>query len=544
MEAIFFVFLIIVVLALFIWNNNRTLDKQRRLEREREATEAKRLADCEQVVRYFANFHGYVARSAVSRDELSERINAGATANELAEFIAHRITEVPGPTLGYQSIGETRIPVILPERFRDKHVYVIGKSGYGKTNFLRYLIMQDLNAGHGVGVLAPEFEMLQEELLPFIPEHRIDDVVYFNPADLHCPVVFNPLHLDPDEDIDLRVDETFTIFQRVVREGGPRMDEILRHALYALIERAGSTLLDIELLLDRHDDQLRRAVIRDTTDERTRRFFSTTYPQMPKDAHLPILNRLGRFVRAKYVRNCLCPPVNTSLNSDEIGNRLLNIRDGMDEGKILLFNLSDGLLGEAASQLIGQLIVSKFQTAIMSRANIPKTSRRPFYLYLDEFQNFCGHASQSYERILSRARKYGLGLVLAHQQTGQVPLELIREIFGNVTTMVSFQVSQADAARISREFIAPYDFKLDTVPPEELLQLKVGHTYCRIGGSSFPMTVPLVDLPPNREIAETVVNRSRERYGIPRQSTQARPGGRIAGEEDDALSDLDPGSVF
>jgi len=122
----------------------------------------------------------------------------------------------------------------------------------------------------------------------------------------------------------------------------------------------------------------------------------------------------------------------------------------MDEGKIILFNLSDGILGEAASLLIGQFIVSKFQTATMSRADETKAFRKPFYLYLDEFQNFCGIASKSYEKILSRARKYRLGLILAHQQTGQIPLELMREIFGNVSTMISFQVSQADASKLGK----------------------------------------------------------------------------------------------
>jgi hypothetical protein len=270
--------------------------------------------------------------------------------------------------------------------------------------------------------------MLSDELLPFIPEERINDVIYFNPADVECPVVLNPLHIESGDDIDLHVDEAFTILQRVAGEGGPRMDEILRHSLYALIERKDSTLLDLERLLDRNDDSFRKQVLQETGDDQTRRFFQQVYPQLPKDAHLPILNRIGRIVRSKYVRNCLCPPTRTSLSDKEASKRLLNIRQAMDDGKILLFNLSDGLLGEAASQLIGQFIVSKFQTATMSRANESKIERMPFYLYLDEFQNFCGIASKSYEKLLSRARKYRLGLILAHQQTGQLPLELMREI--------------------------------------------------------------------------------------------------------------------
>jgi hypothetical protein len=532
----------LVLVAILVWIVRRTLQSDRRQDGERKAAEAKRRSECDEVVRYFANVHGYLARQVVTREELGEKIDSGASADELSRFIVGRMRDVEGPELGYQQLGRTQTPVILPTQYRDKHVYVVGKSGYGKTNFLRYLILQDMDAGNGVGVLAPEFELLKEELLPFIPEHRRDDVIYFNPADLECPVVLNPLYLEPGADIDLQVDETFTILQRVVGEGGPRMDEILRHTLYALTERPNSTLLDIEPLLNRSDDNLRKEVIRSTEDDRTRVFFSSTYLQMPKDAHLPILNRIGRFVRAKYIRNCLCPPAQTTISRADVESRLLNIRKAMDEGKILLFNLSDGLLGEMASQLIGQLVVSKFQTATMSRAEVPKDERRPFYLYLDEFQNFCGVASRSYERILSRARKYGLGLTLAHQQTGQLPLELMREILGNVSTLVSFQLSQSDAVKMSKEFTTQIDFEVEAIPPSEFLQLGVGEAYVKIGRNAFPMRVPKVDIEPDLGAAGSIIESSRSRFGIPRVRIQK------ASDSDttdlDPLSDLDPEGIF
>lgn len=544
MDGLATVILAAVALAILIWISNRASESQRRQERERKAAEARRLSDCEDVVRYFANFHGYLARQVVSKEELEEQIDSGASADELSQFIVGRMYEVDGPELGYQQIGGAQAPVILPVQYRDKHIYVVGKSGYGKTNFLRYLILQDINAGYGVGVLAPEFEMLQEEILPFIPDHRKEDVIYFNPSDVECPVVLNPLHLDKDADIDLQVDEAFTIFQRVVGEGGPRMDEILRHTLYALTERPGSTLLDVERLLDRNNDELRKEIVRTTEDDRTRSFFASTYLQMPKDAHLPILNRIGRFVRARYIRNCLCPPLRTTLSPEEVTHRLLNIRRAMDQGKILLFNLSDGLLGEVASQLIGQLIVSKFQTATMSRANIAKHNRTPFYLYLDEFQNFCGVAARSYERILSRARKYGLGLILAHQQTGQIPLELMREILGNVSTLVSFQLSQPDAVRMSREFVMQFDFDVEPIPPEEFLRLNVGEAWVKIGRNAFPMRVPKVDEVSEQDNGTEIIESSRDRYGIPRvrMKPTPRPGKEQGG--DDPLADLDPEGIF
>jgi hypothetical protein len=234
----------------------------------------------------------------------------------------------------------------------------------------------------------------------------------------------------------------------------------------------------------------------------------------------------------------------TSLDPEEVTRRLLNIRRAMDKGKILLFNLSDGILGEVASQLIGQLIVAKFQTATMSRANSAKVDRPPFYLYLDEFQNFCGSAQQSYEKILSRARKYGLGLTLAHQQTRQIPLELYREILGNVSTLVSLQVAQADAGRLAPEFISQYDSQIESLPPEELLKLGIGEAYCRIGRSTFQMWVPKMDLTPHESRARQVIEYSRRRHGIPRipKDTKRAPG--ISSSKNDPLADLDPTEVF
>lgn len=532
----------IVAFALIVWIFSKLFEWHRWQERGRKVAEEQRLLGCEEVVRYFVNFHGYLVRPVVSRVELEERIESGISPDGLTNFIIERMLKVEGTELGYQRLGESELPVILPAHYRDKHLYVIGKSGYGKTNFLRHLILQDIELGHGVGVLAPEFELIQEELLPFIPAHRQDDVVYFNPADTEAPVVLNPLHLEPGADIDLQVDETFAIFQRIVGEGGPRMDEILRHSLYALIERPGSTLLDFESLLDRSSNAYRQEIVRTTGDERTRAFFSSTYYQLPKDAHIPIMNRVGRFVRAKYIRNCLCPHTNTSLTQEEAGSRILNIRRAMDEGKILLFNLSDGLLGELASQLIGQLIVSKFQTATMSRADVSKQSRKPFFLYLDEFQNFCGVASRSYERILSRARKYGLGLILAHQQTGQIPLELMREIFGNVSTLVAFQLSQTDAVRLSREFVTQVDFDVESIPSDAFLRLGVGEAVIKIGQSAFPIHVPKAPDHGDSEAAIRIIQASRDRHGIPRQRVTKDQGS--GAELQDTLDGLDPEGVF
>ena len=412
MEGLVFLLVVGLVVCLFVASksNRRRAEEERRFN---ERQEEERVKACGEVVLWFANHRGYIARQVMTREELAERIDAGISAEDLAAELARKVDEAEGLVLGYQTVGESRLNVKLTQEYRDRHVYILGKSGSGKTNLLRNLIQQDLEAGNGLAVIAPEQEMLTEEILPFIPDDRVDDVVYFNPAD-EQPVCFNPLHLDDGEDQDIKVDEVLTIFGRLMGETGPRMEELLRQALYALVGRPGSTFLDVVRLLDRTDAGFRNEVAGGCRDPEVAHFWRQVYPSFPKDAHLPITNRLGRLLRPRPVRRMLCNP-----------RASLNFRDCMDEGKIMLFNLSDGVLGEQNSQLLGQLVVSKFQLAVMARAKQPKGERRNFYLYIDEFQAFTGTAGMSYEKILSRARKYRLGLTLAHQQTGQIPGSLL-----------------------------------------------------------------------------------------------------------------------
>jgi hypothetical protein len=282
----------------------------------------------------------------------------------------------------------------------------------------------------------------------------------------------------------------------------------------------------MDRLLDRGDPAFRNEVIRESKDQGTVHFWRDVYPLMPKDAHLPITNRLGRIVRPRMVRNILCNPKSS-----------LDFRKAIDTGKILLFNLSDGILGEANSQLLGQLIVSKFQMAVMSRADTAKSMRQPFYLYIDEFQTFTNTATASYEKILSRARKYGLSLILAHQQTRQIPLELLREIMGNVSTIVGFQVSSDDAARLSKEFVTQYNGQVINVPVEEILSLRVGQAFCKIGQHSFFMQTYLADQVSDSWRMEYIASRSRQRYGAKFQE-------ELKAKEQDTPDDVDPSKVF
>jgi hypothetical protein len=464
--------------------------------------ENERQAGCREVVMFYATSQGYIARECMSREEIEQRIDSGINPKDLAVEIQARINARPGIILGKQSYAGYDIK--LPYSYRNRHAYIVGRSGSGKTNLIRNMLLQDLAFGSGVGVLAPEQKLLTEEILPYIPEDRIDDVVYVNPADTQYPVPFNPLHLDEGEDIDLRVDDTLTIFKRLMGDTGARMDEILRQSLYALLERPGSTLLDIERLLVRHDNSFRSEIINTTADAQTAYFFRDVYPSYPKDAHLPITTRIGRLVRPRLVRTLLCQP-----------GKSFNFREAMDEGKILLFNLSDGLLGEQTSQLLGQLIVSKIQMAVMSRVDTPAAARRPFYLYLDEFQIFTGVAETSYEKLLSRARKYRLGLTLAHQQTSQLSSSLLREILGNVSTILAFNISHADATKLCHEFVIDMGAEADHIPPEELLRLKVGDAWGKIGKTVFPLKTWLADQHPDPVRAKFVIEQSRINYGHP-----------------------------
>ena len=465
-------------------------------------TEQERMAGCRDVVMQFAVAYGHIARECMTREELEAKIDSGIAPQALSQELLSRIAAMPGVILGVNTINPT-IEIKLPAPLRDRHCYIIGKSGSGKTNLIRNMVFQDLAQGGGIGIIAPEQELITEEIMPYVPENRIDDVVYFNPSDTQSPIPFNPLYLADGEDIDLKVDDNLTIFKRLMGETQARMDEILRQTLYALMAREGSTLIDVEKLLSRSDDTFRQEIIRTSEDEQTRYFFESTYPSFPKDAHLPITTRINRLVRPKMIRTLLCQP-----------SQCFNFRNAMDEGKILLFNLADGLIGQQTAELLGQLIVSKLQLAAMSRMDIPKAARRPFYLYMDEFQTFTGVNETSYEKMLSRARKYELCLILAHQQSGQIPKLLMREILGNVSTMIAFNISHVDATMFNQEFALDMGGKVEYIPPEEFITLKVGEAWGKIGKSVFPLKTVLAPQQPDFTRTKEVIDRSRQNYGL------------------------------
>lgn len=465
---------------IFTIRKNRREEATAELDRQVELTAEERLEDCLYAALIFKDKFGTLATQACSRQELRETIEKVGRADVLTQFLAVKVGELPGLTIGKHFFANSiPVPVKIPESLRTRHVYMVGKSGTGKTTLIANMIRQDLEAGHGIAVIAPEQEMILEEILPFIPASRYDDIIYVNPADTEAPVPFNPLAIEEGEDLDLKADEILTVLHRLMGEHGasPRMDAILRHTIYALLQVPGSTFLDIPKILE--DDEYRAKVLARLTDETDLHFWTHTYPAYPKDAHLPIVNRISRFLRPKPVRSILCTP-----------GKSLSIRKAMDEGKIVLFNLSDGILGEMNAQLLGQLVVAKLQLAAMSRADTPKERRRPFHVYIDEFQSFCGVAGTSYEKILSRARKYGLGLVLAHQQTGQIPDSLLKEILGNVSTMISFNVGATDARRVANEMVGQQLGEAVPLDHTKLLHLDCGQAFCRIERTILKIRTP------------------------------------------------------
>jgi len=465
-------------------------------------------------------------------NDMERDLFSGSTTPDLiADFYRGRLEAEPGVTLGFQ---ESRryppyrteeplppAPMKISTRRRLKHVYAIGKTGAGKTNFLAHLIHQDLAAGNGLAVLTPDPDLLVDLILPAIPESRLDDVVYFNPADTEHPIPFNPLQLDPGEDLDLRVDETFAIFKRLLNFEGARMEPVLRHTLYALLERPGSTFLDVQPFLDPQDSTFRQEVLHASNNGPTRHFFETLYPQLARDTHIPITMRLSDFALSKYVRNMLC----SSRPSP------INFRELMDTRKIILFNLSDGLLGERNSQLLGNLVVSRLQLAALSRADTPENHRVPFFLYVDEFTAFTGQSATSYGSLLSRGRKYRLSLTLAHQQTGQLSPTLFREILGNVGTLACFTLAHADSTRLAKEFDGTFE-------PSRLTSLPIGKAYIKTGRTYLLVDVPHVR-PPADSTASRAIERSRANWSVRPELTRLPDPPPGASE-----TPLDPEDVF
>ena len=392
-------------------------------------------------------------------------------------------------------------------RDRSRHVYIIGQTGSGKSGLLTLFALSDIYHNQGYCIIDPHGDLATDNL-KFIPESRIKDVVYFNPADTQYPMAFNPLEVyDPARKPNIS-SEVIGVLKRMFGESwGPRLEHILRYTLLALLDRPQTTMLDISRMLT--DKEFRKETLEYCQDVTVLQFWKQEFgswgDKQVTESVAPILNKVGAFTANPIIRNIIGQPKSS-----------FDIRKIMDEGKILVVNLSKGLIGEDNAAILGAFLVTKVQLAAMSRSDIENVDdRRPFYLYVDEFQNF---ATDSFAVILSEARKYGLNLTVANQYTSQMTEAVRDAVFGNVGTTISFRVSADDAPILSKQFEPVFE-------AQDLLNLNNRHFVVSmiINGEktpAFSATTLSIPKPPN-DLMPRIVKYSRMTYARSRDEVEA-----------------------
>lgn len=385
---------------------------------------------------------------------------------------------------------------------RRRHMYILGKTGMGKTTVLENLVISDILAGHGVAYVDPHGDTA-EKMLDFIPPHRLNDVVYFSPSDMAYPIGFNILEVTNESQKHLVASGLMGVFKKIWPDvWSPRMEYILLNCVLALLDTPGTTLMGISRILS--DKDFRRKIVDNVKDPFVKSFwvaeFAKYTDKFASEAIAPVQNKVGQFLSSVIIRNIVAQSQST-----------IDIRKIMDERKILLVNLSKGAIGEDSMKLLGGMLITRLQLAAMERVDMPEKDRQDFYLYVDEFQNF---ATESFANILSEARKYRLNLITAHQYIEQLEEEVAAAIFGNVGTIASFRVGAGDAEHLAKEF-AP------TFIEEDMINLAKYEIYLKLmidGVASSPFSA--LTLPPiaNRTGSrDKVIESSRERYAIKRE---------------------------
>ncbi|MEI6477959.1 MAG: type IV secretory system conjugative DNA transfer family protein [bacterium] len=388
---------------------------------------------------------------------------------------------------------------------RKRHIYVIGKSGVGKSTLLENMIIDDVMEGRGVVVVDPHGE-LADKIIDSVPPHRVKDVVVFDPSDRDFPISFNPLEKVADEYKGMVASGFIGIFKKLYSDSwGPRLEYILRNTVLALLDSDNPTMLGIPRMLT--DNAFRESIVAQIKDVVIKDFWSNEWlsmsPQQRAEAPGSILNKVGQFLSTSTMRNIVGQPTSS-----------IDIRQIMDEQKILVVNLSKGKIGEDNMALLGAMMITKVQLAAMSRANVTAAERPDCFLYVDEFQNF---ATESFATILSEARKYGLGLTIAHQYIAQMSEAVRDAVIGNVGTMVSFRIGAPDADVLVKEFAPVFD-------ANDLVNLQRGHVYVKllVDGIATPAFSAQTMMP--KEIGESnrdlVMQYSRERYARPREEVE------------------------
>ncbi len=392
---------------------------------------------------------------------------------------------------------------------RSRHVYVIGKTGMGKSTLLENLAIQDIQNGNGMAFIDPHGKTA-DLLLEYVPEGRIKDVLYFAPFDLDYPVSFNVMEdVGPDKR-HLVANGMMSAFKKIwVDAWSARMEYILNNILLALLEYPGSTLLGVNRMLA--DKDYRNKVVANISDPSVKSFwvdeFAKYGERYMQEAGAAIQNKIGQFVSNPLIRNIIGQPRST-----------FDIRHMMDEQKIIIVNLSKGRMGEANANLLGGMLITKLYLGAMSRADVPEKVLKNlpnFYLHVDEFQNF---ANESFADILSEARKYKLNLTIAHQYIEQMTEEVKAAVFGNVGSMITFRVGAYDAEVLEKEFAPVFTM-------EDIVNLDKFQIYLRLminGVGSQPFSATTINTPPTPEInfVSEIIDTSRSQFARPRQMVE------------------------
>ncbi len=387
----------------------------------------------------------------------------------------------------------------IKHKDRMRHVYIVGKSGSGKSWLLDNMAIEDIRKGNGVAILDPHGDAI-ETVLDFIPKNRINDVCLFDPSDREYAYTLNILELENEHQRDIMVSGIIGIFHKLYAHSwGPRLEHILRNVLFTLTYAPDATLPDIMKIL--HNKKYRNKVLKNIDDPMIHQFWNKEFDQMSErflnEAISPILNKVGQFVTSPLMRRILDKPKSK-----------VRIEEIMNNKKILLCDLSQGKIGEDNATLLGSMIITKIQIAAMNRAFQKEEERVPFYLYVDEFQNF---ATSSFTKILSEARKYRLSLTMANQYITQIDPDIMNAILGNVGSLMSFNVGAHDAEILFKEFGS-------NIEPEDLTTLDQYQLVGRIMVDkvmSPAFTYYSLPLPKNRSMhKQKIIDQSRKRYGV------------------------------